>query len=131
MGGDLVSSAGESASGAHLKLASNRVLFVDNFTATIIDSNPATVNPLDGVWRLWSCWRDTDNSCGITLNTVSEKTGSYAGTFGFTGNLQIGRRSAAEAGYLTGTEGEVIIYNRKLSSSERTKVYLATKWRYV
>jgi len=128
---DVFSHAGETVSGWHLTLASaTRVFTGDNFIAIINDINPG-VNPLDGVWRLWGMDRAADNTTRLTMNGAVLDTDTYAGTFGMTGNFQLGRRSLAQGNWLTGGIGEVWVFNRGgMPEGEMVRLYQRTKWRY-
>ena len=111
--------------------AAEKITFWVRDGATFLTSNSNLVD--DTFTHIALTFNPTTDDCNIYLNGVLDKNGAVTGAPGSKPSdpLYIGARvDAAFTSYLTGTIGEVMIYNRVLTAEEITHNYNVTKWRY-
>jgi hypothetical protein len=79
-----------------------------------------------GVWYLVHCWHDaTNNQIGISVNAGTPNTLSHsAGVAQYTTDFMLGRLTTNDSSsLLDGVLDEVAVWNRVLTSAERTQLY--------
>ena len=99
---------------------------------TRINSSTSTgaIDFTDDEWHLVLATYDAINVRPY-IDAVADTVDPVAGaTIDITGDLHIGVNFTAGGEWFTGTIGEMFIWNRDFTSSEVTRLFQTTQWRY-
>ena len=110
-----------------LVLDGNNINFDHCYITTVITYSYPSV--YDGTWRQIGIYRDSSNSVGITINGVVVTSGSYSSAF-TNSTLSVGYRPGGYSSYFGGNIGNMMVYDRGLTTDELLQNYNATKTRF-